>query len=83
MAAGGTLPNRFGRNDAKITRNLYPHRTLLAPRVRVVLDFLLGVMKSHAGLQAERADLQPFADRQPENGIRAEAHRVSGCLLSF
>ena len=45
--------------------------------------FLLGMMKSHAGLQAERADLQPFADRQPENGIRAEAHRVSGCLLSF
>ena len=39
----------------------YPHRTLLAPRVRVVLDFLLGVMKSHAGLQAERADLQLFA----------------------
>lgn len=61
MAAGGTLPNRFGRNNAKITRNLYPHRTLLAPRVRVVLEFLLNVMKNHAGLQAERADLQPFA----------------------
>jgi hypothetical protein len=61
MAAGGTLPNRFGRNDAKITRNLYPHRTLLAPRVRVVLEFLLNVMKNHAGLQAERADLQLFA----------------------
>ena len=59
MAASGTLPNRFGRNNAKITRNLYPHRTLLAPRV--VLEFLLNVMKNHAGLQAERADLQLFA----------------------
>ena len=55
------LPNCFGRNNAKITRNLYPHRTLLAPRVRVVLEFLLNVMKNHAGLQAERADLQLFA----------------------
>jgi hypothetical protein len=27
----------------------------------VVLEFLLNVMKNHAGLQAERADLQLFA----------------------
>ena len=39
----------------------YPHRTMLASRVRVVLDFLLETMKNHAGLQASRADLLPFA----------------------
>lgn len=39
----------------------YPHRTMLAGRVRVVLDFLLETMKNHAGLQASRADLLPFA----------------------
>ena len=39
----------------------YPHRTMLASRVRVVRDFLLETMKNHAGLQASRADLLTFA----------------------
>ena len=39
----------------------YPHRTMLAPRVRVVLDFLLDVMKSNAGLHMGKMDLRKFA----------------------
>ena len=39
----------------------YPHRAMLAPRVRVVLDFLLDVMKSNAGLHIGKMDLRKFA----------------------
>ena len=39
----------------------YPHRTMLAPRVRVVLDFLLNVMKNNAGLHTDKMDLRKFA----------------------
>ena len=39
----------------------YPHRTMLAPRVRVVLDFLLDVMKNNMGLQENAKDACQFA----------------------